>query len=163
MIRHIASAAAVIGVAVALVAAVPASAATAQKFHALFHDVSFQNTSCTPPIVFCGSGVIDGFGRATTVVRVTKNVPIQGTACFDVGGIRSMTLDNGTGTLVATFSGIRCPLGNGGNASTVDFTWTVDGGASTGVFANATGNGSGVNTTAGNVQVVSLTGTITLA
>jgi hypothetical protein len=161
MIRYIASAAALLAVAVSLVAAVQASAATEQNFHATFHDVSFQN-NCMPPIVFCGSGVIDGFGPAGTVVRVTKNVPIPGTGCADVGGIRWMTLDDGSETLVATFSGIRCALGEGGHASRVDFTWTIDGGASTGMFAGATGDGSGVNTTAGNVQVVSLTGTITL-
>lgn len=44
----------------------------------------------------------------------------------------------------------------------VDFGWTADGGASTGVFAGASGGGSRVNTTAGSVQVVSLTGTIKL-
>lgn len=73
-----------------------------------------------------------------------------------------MTLDDASGTFVSMFSGIRCPLGGGGNAFRVDFTWTADGGASTGVFAGAAGAGTGVNTTAGNVQVVSLTGTITL-
>lgn len=162
MIRYIASAAALVGAALALVAAVPASAATSQNFHATFHDVSFQN-SCTPPIVFCGSGVINGFGPASTVVRVTKNVPIPGTACADVGGIRWMTLDNGSGTFVTTFTGERCPLGEGGHAFRVEFNWTADTNASSGVFAGASGSGTGVNTTAGNVQVVSLAGTITVA
>ena len=148
-------------VAVALVAAAPASATTTENFHATFHDVAFQN-SCVPPIVFCGSGVIDTFGPATTIVRVTRNVPIPGTNCADVAGLRQMILDDGSGTLVTTFTGTRCPLGEGGHASTVDFTWVTDGTASTGVFAGATGGGTGVNTTAGNVQVVSLAGTITL-
>ena len=159
--RSIACAAALVATAVALLVAGLASAATTQNFHATFHDVSFQN-SCMPPIVFCGSGVVDGFGLASTVVRVTKNVPIPGTSCADVGGIRSMILDDGSGTFVSTFTGRRCPLGNGGNAFRVDFTWTGDGGTSTGVFAGVSGTGTGVNTTAGNVQVVSLTGTITL-
>ena len=75
MMRSIACAAALVATAVALLVAGPASAATTQNFHATFHDVSFQN-SCMPPIVFCGSGVVDGFGLASTVVRVTKNVPI---------------------------------------------------------------------------------------
>jgi hypothetical protein len=161
MTRFIRSAAALLATVAALLVAGPASAATTQKFHATFHDVAFQNT-CSPPIVFCGSGVIDRFGPATTVVRVTKNIPIQGTPCADVGGIRWMTLDDGSGTFVSTFSGIRCPLGDGGNAFRVDFSWAADGGASAGVFAGASGAGTGVNTTAGNVQVVSLSGTITL-
>ena len=159
MTRYTASAAALLAVAALLVAAVSASAATEQNFHASFHDVSFQD-SCVPPIVFCGSGVVDGFGPATTIVRVTHNVPIPGTDCANVAGVRQMILDDDGGTLVATFTGIRCPLGEGGHANTVDFAWTIDGGASTGTFAGSTGGGTGVNTTAGNVQVVSLTGTI---
>ena len=161
-VRRIASTAALLTIAVALIAVAPGAAATSENLHATFHDVSFQN-SCVPPIVFCGSGVIDGFGPATTVVRATRNVPIPGTACADVAGVRQMTLDDDSGTLVATFTGTRCPLGNGGHASTVDFTWTIDGGASSGIFAGSAGGGTGVNITAGNVQVVSLAGTITLA
>jgi hypothetical protein len=138
-----------------------AGASTTQAFHATFHDISFQNT-CTPPIVFCGSGAIAGYGRASTMVRVTRNVPIPGTPCNDVAGIRSMTLDDGSGIFVSTFTGERCPLGNGGNAFRVNFDWTADPDASTGVFAGATGTGTGVNTTAGNVQVVTLNGTLTL-
>jgi hypothetical protein len=147
--------------ALALALAGTASATTTQAFHAAFHDVSFQNT-CTPPIVFCGSGNVAGYGRATTVVRVTRNVAIAGTPCNDVAGIRWMTLADGSGTFVSTFTGERCPLGNGGAAFRVDFDWTADPNASNGVFAGATGGGTGVNTTAGNTQVVTLDGTITL-
>jgi hypothetical protein len=146
----------------ALAVAGTASSSTTQAFQATFHDVAFQNT-CTPPIVFCGSGAVAGYGPASTVVRVTRNVPIAGTACSDVAGIRSISLDDGSGTFVSTFTGERCPLGNGGNAFRVDFDWTADPSASSGVFAGATGTGTGVNTTAGNVQVVTLTGTLTLA
>lgn len=145
----------------ALAVAGTASGSTTRAFHASFHDVSFQN-ACSPPIVFCGSGAIAGYGRATTVVRVTRNVPIAGTACNDVAGIRWMTLDDGSGVFVSTFTGERCPLGTGGHAFRVDFDWTADPTASTGVFAGATGTGTGVNTTAGNTQVVTLAGTITL-
>jgi hypothetical protein len=137
-----------------------ASGATTQAFQATFHDVSFQNT-CSPPIVFCGNGTVDGYGRATTMVRVTRNLPITGTSCNDVAGIRTITLDSGSGSFVSTFTGQRCPLGDGGAGFRVDFDWTADPNASSGVFAGATGSGTGVNTTAGNVQVVSLTGTIT--
>jgi hypothetical protein len=147
--------------ALALAIAGTASGSTIQRFQATFHDVAFQNT-CTPPIVFCGSGVVAGYGQASIVVRVTRNVPIAGTDCNAVAGIRWITLDDGSGTFVSTFTGERCPLGDGGHANRVDFEWTADPNASTGVFAGATGTGTGVNTTAGNVQVVSLAGTITL-
>jgi hypothetical protein len=136
-----------------------AGAGTPQAFHATFHDVAFQN-SCSPPIVFCGSGVVSGYGQATTVVRVTSIVPISGSACMAVAGTREITLEDGTGTLVASFSGVRCPLGEGGHAFRIEFSYTITGGS--GVFAGATGSGTGINTTAGNVQVVSLAGTITL-
>jgi hypothetical protein len=153
---------ALIGLSACALAAVGvASGSTSQAFQATFHDVSFQNT-CSPPIVFCGSGGVAGYGPASTVVRVTRNAPIPGTPCNDVAGIRWITLDDGSGTFVSTFTGERCPLGSGGNAFRVDFDWTADPIDSTGVFAGSTGAGTGVNTTAGNVQVVSLTGTITL-
>jgi hypothetical protein len=142
-----------------LVLAATAGAVTTQPFHGTFHDVAFQN-SCSPPIVFCGSGVVSGYGPATTVVRVTSIVPIAGSDCAAVAGTREITLEDGTGTLVSSFSGIRCPLGEGGHAFRIRFDYTITGGY--GVFAGATGSGTGINTTAGNVQVVSVTGTITL-
>lgn len=147
--------------AAALALAGAASGSTTRPFQATFHDVAFQNT-CTPPIVFCGSGVLTRYGPASIMVRATRNAPIPGSSCTDVAGMRWISLDDGSGTFVATFTGERCPLGNGGNAFRVDFDWTADPSASTGVFAGANGTGTGVNTTAGNVQVVSLTGTLTL-
>jgi hypothetical protein len=149
-------------VALPLALAVPAATSATQSFHATFHDVWFQHLDCNPPIVFCGSGVVDGYGQAQTVVRVTSNVPIPGSPCTNVGGIRWITLDDGSGTLVSTFSGVRCPLGDGGHAFRIEFSWSVDPNASSGMFAGATGGGTGVNTTAGNVQVVSMSGTVTL-
>jgi hypothetical protein len=151
---------AVIGLAVLALAIAGTASASTRTFQATFHDVGFQNT-CSPPIVFCGSGVVAGYGQATIVVRAIRNAPIPGSACTDVAGIRWITLQDGSGTFVSTFTGQRCPLGDGGNAFRVDFEWTADPNASGGVFAGATRTGTGVNTTAGNVQVVSLTGTIT--
>ena len=63
---------------------------------------------------------------------------------------------------MVSFSGVRCPLGEGGHAFRVELNWTVDPSASSGVFAGATGESTGVNTTAGNVQVVSMSGMITI-
>lgn len=147
-------------VALPLALAVSPATAETQSFQATFHDVYSQN-SCSPPIVFCGSGVVAGYGRAQTIVRVTSNVPISGSPCAAVAGIRWITLDDGSGTLVSTFSGAHCPVGSGGHAFGVEFGWSVDP-SSSGVFAGATGEGTGVNTSAGNVQVVSMTGTISL-
>jgi hypothetical protein len=150
----------VVATAVLALAIAGTASGSTQTFQATFHDVGFQN-SCSPPIVFCGSGVVTGYGQASIVVRATRNAPIPGSACTDVAGIRWISLDDGTGTFVSTFAGERCPLGDGGAGFRVDFDWTADPDASSGVFAGATGAGTGVNTTAGHVQVVSLTGTIT--
>ena len=139
--------------------AATAVAAPTQAFHATFHDVVFQN-SCSAPIVFCGSGVVDGYGKAMSVVRVTSIVPIPGSTCTAVAGTRTIVLEDGTGTLVLGFSGVRCPLGDGGHAFRIHFGYRITAGS--GVFVGATGGGTGVNTTAGNVQVASLSGTITL-
>ena len=128
-----------------------ASASSTTSSHAHAHLVNSQN-SCTPPIVFCGSGTIDGYGRATMVVRATINAPIPGTDCFSVSGLRWITLDDGSGTLASSFTGTRCPLGEGGHAFRIEFNYTIDPAASTGVFAGATGSGTGVNTTAGTCR-----------
>ena len=138
-----------------------AHASSTTSFHAQAHLVDFQN-SCTPPIVFCGGGTVAGYGRATMVVRATINAPIPGTDCFTVSGLRWITLDDGSGTLASSFTGTRCPLGEGGHAFRIEFSYTIDAAASSGVFAGATGSGTGGNTTAGHTQVVSLSGTITV-
>jgi len=138
-----------------------ASASSTTSSHAHAHLVNSQN-SCTPPIVFCGSGTLDGYGPATMVVRATINAPIQGTDCFSVSGLRWITLEDGSGTLASSFTGTRCPLGKRGHAFRIEFNYTIDPAASSGVFAGATGSGTGVNTTAGHMQVVSLSGTMTL-
>jgi hypothetical protein len=138
-----------------------AHASSTTGFHAQAHLVDFQN-SCTPPIVFCGSGTVAGYGRATMIVRATINAPIPGTDCFAVSGLRWITLDDGSGSLASSFTGTRCPLAEGGHAFRIKFSYTIDATASSGVFAGATGSGTGGNTTAGHMQVVSLSGTITL-
>jgi hypothetical protein len=136
-----------------------ADASNTTRFQAVFHDIE---DSCTPPVVFCGFGNVNGYGRATTRVIARQTAPVPGTACFCVSGVRSITLEDGSGTLVSTFTGTRCPLGEGGHAFRIEFSYVIDSEASSGVFAGATGSGTGENTTAGNMQVVYLNGTITL-
>jgi putative transposase len=67
-----------------------------------------------------------------------------------VSGTRAVTLTDGSGSLAMTFSGTRCPLGEGGHAARILFGWTIVSG--TGAFAGATGTGSRINTTAGDVH-----------
>ena len=138
-----------------------AHAASTTKFHAVFHD-AFPS-SCAPPIVFCGSGSVARYGRATTVVRSTQMpTPIPGTACTRVAGTRSITLDDGSGTLVSSFTGTRCARGRKGHAFTIHFDSVIDPQASSGIFAGATGGGPGRNTTNRNRQMFNLKWRITL-
>ncbi len=137
-----------------------ADAASTAKFHAVFHD-AFPS-SCPPPIVFCGRGSVARYGRATTVVRATRMAPIPGTRCAEVAGTRSITLDDGSGTLVSSFTGTRCPRGRKGQAFKIDFDSVIDPQASSGIFAGATGGGPGRNTTNRNRQMFRLKWSITL-
>ena len=137
-----------------------AHAASTTKFHAVFHD-AFPS-DCAPPIVFCGSGSVARYGRATTVVRATRMTPIPGTVCADVAGTRSITLDDGSGTLVSSFTGTRCPRGRKGRVFKISFDSVIDPQASSGIFAGATGGGPGRNTTNRNRQMFLLKWSITL-
>ena len=149
--------------AAATLALVPgiADAASTTKFHAVFHD-TFPS-SCAPPTVFCGSGSVARYGRATTVVRSTQMpTPIPGTACTRVAGTRSITLDNGSGTLVSSFTGTRCALGRKGHAFRIHFDSVIDPQASSGIFAGATGGGPGRTTSNRNRQTFRLKWSVTL-
>ena len=138
-----------------------AHAASTTKFHAVFHD-AFPS-SCAPPVVFCGSGSVARYGRATTVVRSTQMpTPIPGTACTNVAGTRSITLADGSGTLVSRFTGTRCPRGRKGHVFKIQFDSVIDPQASSGIFAGATGGGPGSNTTNRNRQMFRLKWRITL-
>lgn len=146
----------------ALLALVPGSAGAADttKFHAVFHD-TFPS-SCAPPTVFCGSGSVARYGSATTVVRAGRPTPIPGTACANVAGTRSITLDDGSGTLVSSFTGTRCPRGRKGHVFKITFDSVIDGQASSGIFAGATGGGPGYTTSNRNRQTYRLKWDITL-
>lgn len=137
-----------------------AQASGTTKFRAVFHD-AFPS-GCAPPVVFCGSGTVARYGRATTVVRATPPVPISGTDCSNVAGRRWITLDDGSGTLVSSFTGIRCALGEAGHAFRIRFHSVIDPEASSGVFAGATGGGRGLNMTNRNRQMFRLAWKITL-
>ena len=148
--------------AAATLALVPgiADGASTTKFHAVFHD-TFPS-SCAPPTVFCGSGSVARYGRATTVVRATRMAPIPGTRCAEVAGIRTITLDDGSGTLVSSFTGTRCPRGRKGHAFKIQFDSVIDPNASSGIFEGATGGGPGYTTSNRNRQTYRLKWDITL-
>jgi hypothetical protein len=148
--------------AVSLAFAATASASTT-NFQATFVQI-YSTSTCHFPTVFCGSGTIAGYGAATSASLLTSIAPIPGTDCRSLTAVRTITLDDGSGSLALAESGTVCPPDANANtatggAFTVDKTYTVTSG--TGVFAGATGSGSDINRSAGNSQVSVISGTIT--
>jgi hypothetical protein len=166
MTRFTASAAVLLATVAALLAAVPASAATTQNFQATFVDIYSQCPTHPPTLVFCGDGTVAGLGQASSTASLTGPlVPIPGTDCVALTAVRTITLAGGD-SLTLTESGTKCPPSESagqnaqGDPYTVAKMFTIAGG--TGIFAGATGSGTDVNRSAGNSQVSVISGTITL-
>src|SRR3954451_1202153 len=132
------------------------------------HDAS--NAPC-PSDDFCGVGSLEGYGAATiTIVHETFG-GIPGSDCLAVTKVEDIALLSGAGVLELTSVGTFCrPGGSGGSRAsdrsygspgTWTFTFTVDGGASTGAFRGAVGTGQESMVTAGGVGVWHLSGTLT--
>jgi hypothetical protein len=142
--------------------ATAASAGTA-NFEATFAQI-YSASTCRFPTVFCGSGTVAGFGSATSTVLLTSIAPVPGSDCRALTAVRTISLDNGSGSLSLAETGTICPpnpaaSGAQGNPFTVDKNFTIAGG--TGVFAGAAGSGTDINRSAGNSQVSEISGTLT--
>jgi hypothetical protein len=142
--------------------AAAASAATA-NFEATFTQI-YSASTCQFPTVFCGSGTVAGFGPAISTVLLTSIAPIPGSDCRALTATRTITLDNGSGSLTLAENGTICPptaavTGAQGSPFTVAKSYTIAGG--TGVFAGAAGAGTDINRSAGNSQVSVISGTLT--
>jgi hypothetical protein len=152
------------------VVAAPASASTTSRFQATFQrhfGAGVTPLPCDTDI--CGTGTVAGYGEATNSTTVTSFTRIPGTDCSAVTATATITLSDGS-TLTYEASATRCPVGNSRNApgSAVSYgnpisatgTFTITDG--TGVFAGASGTGTFIDYFAGDVEVVELSGTITL-
>ena len=133
---------------VMLVLGAPATATTTQPFYATFVEVGGVTETGS-----CGSATISQLGH----------VPYQ---CVVFNGwganceLRTITFDDAS-TLVIQES-IVGVISHGNSAGFLEITLTIDGASSTGRFAGATGDGTGVvNLNALGVVIAS--GTITLA
>lgn len=147
--------------------AATSTAATTTSFRATFVNIYSQCPTSPPTVVFCGEGTVAGVGAAfSTAHLVAPPAPIPGTDCLQILAVRSITLEDGSGSLTLDETGTLCPPNDQagqhaiGGPYTVAKTYTVA--AGTGVFAGATGSGSDVNRSAGNSQVSVLSGVITL-
>jgi hypothetical protein len=140
-----------------------AASAGAANFEATFTQI-YSTGTCQFPTVFCGSGTVAGVGPATSTVLLTSIAPIPGSDCRALTATRTITLDNGAGSLTLAENGTLCPPGQAasgaqGSPFTVDKSYTIADG--TDVFAAAAGGGTDINRSAGNSQVSVISGTIT--
>lgn len=90
-------------------------------------------------LINTGSGTLEGYGAATMVVDVTQDRSVHpcGAGSWTNAGIRRITV--AAGVLVLRELAYVCPTPSGLLGTS---TWTVDGPSSTGVFAEARGEGT---------------------
>ena len=156
-----------------LVVAVPAGAAT-KPFGADFRE-SFGKAPAHPctDAFTCGVGTVSGYGAATSRLEILGFGGYDpATGCGPTTTRRTISLTNGSGTLVLAGTGTVCFPGRSfetpgassghsyGNPALLELTWTVAGG--TGVFTGATGSGTERFGNAGDSGNASLSGTLTL-
>jgi hypothetical protein len=131
------------------------------------HEAS--NAPCDPD-TFCGVGEMTGFGQATVTILDETFDEIDGSPCFAVTRVESIDLLDGSGSLVLDSAGTFCRPGGSGDSNAgpssyggpgrFDLTYSVDGAASAGVFAAATGMGCEVMKVDGGIGVWQFAGSL---
>lgn len=162
------------------VAGLPSNAEAAQALTGKF-TVHFPksgqmlNVFPCPADVFCGAGDLGSYGSAVLSVVDSNFQPIAGTNCLSFDKEDDVSLAADGSTLAMVGSGVLCLPGSSGNVPSNSHNqdyghpshWTsnlkVDGSASSGVFAGATGAVIERFTAAGGVGIWTLTGTISSA
>ena len=122
----------------------PAQATTTVPFEATWSKVGCNG--------LCGTGFVAQFGSASIVSVITSFTP--GSPCFSFTAVETITVVGGTLTLSEVGSG--CVL-NATAATPTAFSWTFTFTGGTGVFAGASGGGTGFH-----VGRTHLSGTLTL-
>jgi len=108
-----------------------------------------------------GSGTLDGFGSATVTTGVTQDRTVatcRPGSSVDQAAQRIVTAD---GTLILRVSGTRCLEPDG--TPVVRGTFVIDGVASSGIFAGASGDGDWVNRVGAPSNTVTVSGKLKLA
>jgi mannose-6-phosphate isomerase-like protein (cupin superfamily) len=117
----------------------------------------------------CGVGRIKGFGKATERFVFESGEEVD--SCFHYQGTTTMTLQDGSGTLVIAEEETECYPGNSsdapgnllhsfGNPASAEGTWVVLAGE--GVFAGASGGGTLSYHAAGDALIIRYFGTVSL-
>jgi hypothetical protein len=112
-------------------------------------------------VITTGSGTVEGFGPATLTAGVTQDRTV--TTCGPGSSVDQVhyRIVTANGTLILRVSSTRClepdgtPVGRG--------TFVVDGAASSGVFAGATGDGDSETIVGSTSNRASFTGKLKLA
>ena len=151
----------------------PTLAQTTFGFEAMFHEqfgaAPFKPcpTGGDDP---CGVGRITGLGKATERF-VGEGEPEEVDSCVHFMGTTTITLQDGSGTLVIAEEETACTPGTSadapgnqlhsfGNPANAEGTWAVTGG--TGVFAGASGGGTLSFNAAGDALIIMYSGTVSL-
>ena len=139
-----------------LICAAPGSAQTTLSYRVTFVENAGGQATC-PPGTSCGTANIAGVGHLTTQMVVFN-------ACGPNCNLRTITFEDGSTLLIQESIVNTISPGSSSNAGAnaplfFEISQTIVGG--TGIFAGATGSGTGrVNVTAG--AIITATGTITL-
>jgi hypothetical protein len=130
-----------------------------------------SNAPC-PPDEFCGVGKLVGFGKATITIVDESFSEIPDSPCLSVSWVQVVAPVSGVGELFLNEEGTFCPAGRSGDShagpasyghpASANLTYTVDGGASSGVFTGAQGTGNVRFLSAGGVGVWRVTGALVL-
>jgi hypothetical protein len=131
-----------------------------------------ESFPCAGPGI-CGEGTLHGLGRVQITIDEDEFEPIEGTHCFATRKVQTVTVLDGSGTIILDSEGTVCLPGDSAEARTSEksfghpaffhFAFTVNGAESTGIYAGATGSGSESFQFAGATGVWLLSGTITTA
>jgi hypothetical protein len=137
------------GILAAMTAAMALHAAAAQPGEGNRLEASFAETNLSITnriadlgvfqLINTGRGTLEGYGAATMVLGVTQDRSVHpcGAGSWTNAGIRRITV--AAGVLVIRELAYVCPTPSGLMGTS---TWTVDGPSSTGVFAEARGDGT---------------------
>jgi hypothetical protein len=125
---------------------------------------------CAGPGI-CGEGTLHGLGPVQITIDEDEFEPIEGTDCFATRRVQTVTVLNGSGTIVLDSTGAVCFPGRSleahtsemsfGHPAFFDLAFTVDGAESTGAYEGATGSGTESFQFAGATGLWRITGTLT--
>jgi hypothetical protein len=150
----------------AALAAAPPAVAQTEPFSATYAEHGLNpnghstgGLACPADAFACGSGTAAGFGAFTTEFGGGSCDCVIRTLTFSDGSTLLLDEDFVSSTSPGNSGSSNAPQFSEGHPGTIVFSWTVDSG--TGSFAEATGSGTDMLTSAGLQGTGSLSGTLT--